>query len=106
MPVRDQPLSELGHIRRPRPCFRYRERAPGRLQLRVILRPGENVCDVLVEENGTRVEVLMLVCGETEHRNEAIDCPVHVYLSGALGDRRVVDATRDGTKVEPFAPNW
>jgi hypothetical protein len=51
MPARDQPLSELAHIRRPRTCFRYREREPGRLQLRVILRPGENVCDVLVEEN-------------------------------------------------------
>jgi hypothetical protein len=72
----------------------------------VILRPGENVCDVLVEENDTQVEVLILVCGEIEHRNEAIDCPVHVYLSGALADRRVVDAARDGAKVEHFTPNW
>jgi hypothetical protein len=58
----------------------------------VILRPGENVCDVLVEENDARVEVLILVCG--------------VYLSAALGDRRIVDAARDGVKVEPFKPNW
>ena len=106
MLVSDQLLPELAHIRRPRTCFRYREREPGRLQLRAILRPGENLCDVLVEENDARVEVLVLVCGEIEHLTEAIDCPVHVYLSGALGDRRVVDAARDGANVEPFTPNW
>jgi hypothetical protein len=106
MPARDQPLPELVHLRRPRNCLRYREREPGRLQLRVILRPGENVCDVLVQEADTRVEVLILVCGEIEHRSEAIDCPVHVYLSSALGDRRVVDAARNGAQVELFTPNW
>jgi hypothetical protein len=106
MPARDQPLPELAHFRRPRTCFRYREREPGRLQLRVILRPGENVCHVLVEESDTRVKVLILVCGEIEHRDEAIDCPVHVYLSEALADRRVVDAARDGAKIEHFTPNW
>jgi hypothetical protein len=72
----------------------------------VVLRPGENVCDVLVEENETRVGVLILICGELENRNEAMDCPVHVYLSAALGDRRVVDLARDGVEVEPFTPNW
>lgn len=106
MPASDQQLPELAHVRRPRSCFRYREREPGRLQLRVVLRPGESVCDVLVEENGTRVEVLILTCGEIEPGNEAMDCPVHVYLSAALGDRRVVDAARDSAKVEPFTPNW
>jgi hypothetical protein len=106
MSARDQPLPELAHIRRARTCFRYREREPGRLQLRVILRSGENVCDVLVEENDTRVGVLVLVCGEIDHRNEAIDCPVNVYLSGALGDRGVVDAARNGAEVDPFTPNW
>jgi hypothetical protein len=106
MPVGDQPLPELADTRRPRTCFRCREREPGRLQLRVILRPGENVCDVLVQENDARVEVLVLVCGEIEDLNEAIDCPVHVYLSGALGSRLVVDAARDGATVEPFTPNW
>jgi hypothetical protein len=44
--------------------------------------------------------------GEIEDRNEAIDCPVHVYLSGALGDRQVIDAARDGAEVEHFTPNW
>jgi hypothetical protein len=72
----------------------------------VVLRPGENVCDVLVEENETRVGVLILICGELEHRNEAMDCPVHVYLSSALGDRRVLDLARDGVEVEHFTPNW
>jgi hypothetical protein len=72
----------------------------------VILGPSEDVCDVIVEENDARVEVLVLVCGGIADRSEAIDCPVHVYLSAALGDRRVVDAARNGAKVEPFTPNW
>jgi hypothetical protein len=72
----------------------------------VIIRPGEDVCDVLVDENDTQVEVLILVCGEIEDLNESIDCPIHVYLSSALGDRRVVDAARDGATVELFTPTW
>ena len=102
----DQPLPELVHLRRPRSCFRYREREPGRLQLRVVLRPGENVCEIIVEENETRVEVLILICGEIEGGSDAMDCPFHVYLSAALGDREVIDMARHGAKVEHFAPNW
>jgi hypothetical protein len=106
VPASDQPQPELAHVRRPRSCFRYREREPGRLQLRVVLRPGENVCEILVEENETRVEVLILICGEIEGGNGAMDCPFHAYLSAALGDREVVDMARNGAKVEHFIPNW
>ena len=52
------------------------------------------------------VEVFILVCGEIEHLGDAVDCPVHVYLSSPLGDRRVVDAARDGATVERFTPDW
>lgn len=102
----DQPLPDFTHLRHPRPCLRCREREPGRLQLRVVLRPGEGVCEVLVDEDDDRVEVLVLVCGDAETGAEATDCPVHVYLGQALGDRRVVDKSRGGAKVEPFIPTW
>jgi hypothetical protein len=100
------PRRQLMHVRRPRPCFRCREREPGRLQLRVALRPDEGVCEVLVEETSTRVEVLILACGEINDRDDAVDCPVHVYLSRPLGGREVVDAARGGATVEHFTPNW
>jgi hypothetical protein len=100
------PRDHVMHLRRLRPCFRCREREPGRLQLRVVLRPDEGVCEVVVEETDTRVEVLILVCGEIEDRDDAIDCPVHVYLSEALGGREVVDAARGGATVDRFTPNW
>jgi hypothetical protein len=102
----DRLLRNLVHGRRPRACFRYREREPGRLQLRVILRPDENVCDVLVKEDDVAVEVLILICGDIKDPGEAMDCPVHVYLSRELGHRPVFDAARGGTKVEHYTPNW
>jgi hypothetical protein len=35
-----------------------------------------------------------------------MDCPFHVFLSGALGDREVIDPVLHGAKVEHFTPNW
>ena len=90
----------------PRACLRCREREPGRLQLRVVLRPGEWVDDVLVEEHDDRVAVLILVGGDATDRSDEVDCPVHVYLSAPLAGRRVVDRSRGGRTVEPFVPNW
>jgi hypothetical protein len=59
----------------------------------------------VVEENDTRVEVLILICGEIDDCDEGLDCPVHVYLARPLGNRRVLDAARGGATVEPFIPN-
>jgi hypothetical protein len=89
-----------------RPVFRCREREPGRLQLRVALRPGEAVFEVHVEEDAKRIDVSVLVVREFEDRGEAVDCPVHVYLKAALGDRRVTDRARGGETVELFVPDW
>jgi hypothetical protein len=72
----------------------------------VALTPDEGVCEVVVEETDNRVEVLILVCGEIEDPDESVDCPVHVYLSRALGGREVVDAARGGATIERFTPNW
>ncbi len=61
---------------------------------------------MLLDEGDDRVEVLVLVCGDAENREEVMDCPVHVYLAERLGDRRVFDRSRDGATVEPFRPTW
>ena len=50
--------------------------------------------------------MLILICGESEGGNDAMDCPFYVYLSAALGDREVADMARNGAKVEHFTPNW
>jgi hypothetical protein len=104
-------MSALGYqlpLPRARTCpvFRCREREPGRLQLRVVLRPGEAVFEVHVDEDAKRIDVLVLVVPEFEDCGEAVDCPVHVYLKAARGDRRVTDSARGGETVELFVPDW
>lgn len=90
----------LSHPRRPRPCYRCREREPGRLQLRVVQGLGEEgVCEILVEERANAVEVLVLVCGEGPS-DDPCDCPHHVYLDSPLGGRLVLDVARDHALVE------
>ena len=94
------------HVRRASACLRYREREPGRLQLRVVLRRGEEVCEIVVEEDAEQVRVLILLCGEIEDRTEAMDCPYSVYLDAPLADRRVVDIARGDAELDLFVPNW
>jgi hypothetical protein len=98
------PRRHLVRLRRPRPCLRCREREPGRLQLRVIARLGEGVCDVIVEESDTRVEVLILICGQVEDSDEVIDSPFHVYLARPLGkpaSSRRLARRRHRTAIHP-----
>ena len=61
---------------------------------------------LLVEEDDVAVEVLILICDDTRDRGEAMDCPVHVYLSRELGQRLVFDAARGGAEVERYTPDW
>lgn len=104
MPTYDYRL--LLPVLQPRACLRCREREPGRLQLRVILCPRESVYEVIVEESDTRIEVLVLICGDREIGGEPIDCPVHVYLESPLAGREVIDRARDGVPVDEFVPTW
>lgn len=49
----------------PRACWRYREREPGRLQLRVVLGIEEHADEILVIENAASIVVLVFVCTPT-----------------------------------------
>src|SRR4051794_2833634 len=95
------------HDQRWRECRRCWEREPGRLQLRVVLRRDEGVCNVLYEEDEDCVRVLVLVCGPpTGSWAKAVDCPVHIYLERPLGKRRVLDIVRGGAPLKPFVRSW
>lgn len=83
-----------GDPQRPGICLGYREREPGRLQLRVAL-GGEDkgVCKADVEEDDEAIRVRLFICYDRfgDHDREYLNCPVHVYLDEPLGDRRVID---------------
>jgi hypothetical protein len=87
--------------RHPRQCLAYRECGSARLELRVALRAGEEVCDVEVEEDDTQVGVFLFVCrsatGSGDPRRQPAtskklhDCSVDVQLDDPVEDRAVVD---------------
>ena len=77
----------------PRTCVAYREREPGRLQLRFVLDPAEHMHDIVVDEDDEVVEVFATVCSPVSGPSgEVIEAPWHVYLDRPLAGRRVVDA--------------
>ena len=96
----------------PRRIIAYREREPGRLQLRVPLGGSDRgVCEVVVEEDEKTVRVRALVCyddddddGQSGSR-ECVNCPVHVYLDRPLEGRQVVDV-ETGAALPLFVPSW
>jgi hypothetical protein len=103
------PKCPIGNPQRLRMCVGYREREPGRLQLRVPLTRTEGVCEVIVEEHEETILVRVLVCYEEDPdddlRPEYVDCPVHVYLDQPLNDRAVIDEdTREPLAL--FVPHW
>jgi hypothetical protein len=77
----------------PRRCLAHMERDPGRLQLRLVLYPGEHVCDIEIEENDEDVIAFASVCSplDDDEDGEAWEVPCHVYLERPLGDRAVRD---------------
>ena len=100
-----------GHPQRVAACLGYREREPGRLQLRVALGGCDNgVCDVIVEEDEDAVRVRLLVCYDEDRLEDGEDreytnCPVHVYLDKPLAGRTVIDVETD-EPVPLFVPSW
>lgn len=105
-----EPRCPIGNPQRPATLVGYREREPGRLQLRVVLRAGtEGVCDVIAEEDDEAVRVRVLLCWEDAiahiHDRDYMDCPVHVYLDRPLGDRTVIDVD-DEQALPLFVPDW
>jgi len=94
----------------PRKIIAYREREPGRLQLRVPLSGDEGVCEVVVEEDEKTVRVRALVCYDDDDEDapashERVNCPVHVYLDRPLQGRQVVDI-ETGAALPLFVPSW
>jgi hypothetical protein len=67
----------------PRRCVGHIEREPGRLQLRLVLYPGEHVCDIELEEDDEAVVAFATVCGpvEDDEHGDACEVPCHVYSS-------------------------
>jgi hypothetical protein len=77
----------------PRASVAYREREPGRLQLRFVLDADEHMHEIVVEEDDDVVEVFATVCGPVSGPSgEVIEGPWHVYLERPLTGRAVVDA--------------
>ena len=96
----------LLHENWPRACVAYREREPGRVQLRVDLMSGEGVCDVEVEEDDEQVAVFVLICGERDDdATDVMNVPVHIYLDEPLGNRPVRDLV-SGRLLPLHVPNW
>jgi hypothetical protein len=94
----------------PRKIIAYREREPGRLQLRVPLSRGGGVCEVVVEEDEQTVRVRALVHYHDDDEDgpgshERVNCPVHVYLDRPLQGRQVVDV-ETGAALPLFVPSW
>lgn len=105
------PRCPVGNLQRPATLVGYREREPGRLQLRAVIRAGtEGVCDAIVEEDETTVRVRVLLCwpDSTEHLNDRdyVNCPVHVYLETPLDGRSVVAVDGDEQPLPLFTPSW
>jgi hypothetical protein len=104
------PRCPLGNPQRPATLTGYREREPGRLQLRVVLRARtEGVCDAIVEEDEETIRVRVLLCWEdsSEHfaDRDYLDCPVHVYLDRPLTGRAVI-CVDDEQPLPLYEPQW
>ena len=78
----------------PRPCLAYREREPGRLQLRIEITGREHVDEIVVAEDADTVVVYATICTAVAgEQGETGDVPHHVWLEEPLGDRIVFDGT-------------
>jgi hypothetical protein len=89
-------------------CLAYREREPGRLQLRVSRLPStEGICAAIVDEDEDNVYVRVILCyeGPPGKDDEYVNCPVHVYLEKPLNGRTVIEIDTD--RVLPlFVASW
>ena len=104
------PACPIGNPQRLCTLVGYREREPGRLQLRALVRPStDGICEAIVEEDEHTVRVRVLVCYQERDQDEDIasfwNCPVHVYLEKPLNGRKVIDV--DSEQALPlFVPSW
>lgn len=103
------PKCPIGNPQRVARLVGYREREPGRLQLRAIIRADEGVCEAIAVEDEETVQVRVLLCYEDSDEplvdREALDCPVHVYLEAPLASRTVI-AVDIERPLPLYAPRW
>ena len=83
---------DVPRVVRPRPCFGYMEREPGRLQLRYVNRGDQHMDHIFVAEDDDTVVVFAMSCiSPLGEEGDAVDSPYHEYLERPLGDRIVID---------------
>jgi hypothetical protein len=102
------PPCPIGNAQRVRECTGYREREPGRLQLRVPMRGDEGACQVVIDEHPDKVVVRVLLCYEDEpgrRDSEYRSVPVHVCLDQPLAGRAVIDY-QTGQALPLYVPDW
>lgn len=94
------PPCPLSNPQWPCACLAYRERDPGRLQLRVPLAANQGICHIVVDEQPDLVYVRVLLCVDPHAEDDEwppgwCDCPVDVHLDAPLGERGVFDIETD-----------
>ena len=93
------PRCPIGNLQRAAHLVGYREREPGRLQLRAVIRVDEGLCEVIAEEDEESVRVRVLLCYEDTDdpilAREALNWPIHVYLEQPLNGRTVISVDTD-----------
>jgi hypothetical protein len=104
------PKCPLRHPQRSATLVGYREREPGRLQLRALIRVRtEGECDAIVEADDEAVRVRVVLCWpeSEDHWNDRhyMDCPVHVYLEKPLNGRKVIWVDEE-VELPLFVPDW
>lgn len=92
----------------------FRLKGADYLQLRVVLRKGDNgVCQLVVEEHPDRIYVRALACLKEEDEEEdgywlpgeEVDCPCTWWLDAPLGERVVIDQD-SGEELPVLIPRW
>jgi hypothetical protein len=102
------PRCPIGNPQRVARLVGYREREPGRLQLRAVMHTSEGICEAIAEEDEQSVRVRVLLCYEDDddsEEGEYFNCPVHVYLAAPLNGRTVVAVDTD-RPLPLYAPQW
>jgi hypothetical protein len=105
------PACLIGLPQSARECLGYREREPGRLQLRVPMLHNEGVCDVVLDEHSSYVGVRVVVCRRDDDDDQRHWYPgfaeerIHAYLDAPLADRTVIDF-ETGKRVPFYVPTW
>jgi hypothetical protein len=102
------PRCPIGNPQRVAQLVGYREREPGRLQLRAVMHTSEGICEAIAEEDEQSVRVRVLLCYEDDDDSEDgeyLNCPVHVYLEAPLNGRTVVAVDMD-RPLPLYAPKW